>query len=74
MVFHFLIDKFCRKFWILRRKSEAFYYIKGKALVRNQRAERIKCLRTVNGIEYTVNEVEEFNCEYGIHRQFIVSQ
>ena len=41
-----------------------------KALVENERKEKIKCLRSYNGREFTSNEFNDFFENHGIKRQF----
>ena len=67
-----LIDDYSRKAWayFLKEKSEAFNYFKEfKKKVETETGEKIKCLRTDRGGEYTSSEFSAFCKEQGIRRQ-----
>ena len=56
-----LINDYTRMTWVvfLRHKSEPFENFKAfKALVENDTDQKIKCLRSDNGGEFTSNEFE----------------
>jgi hypothetical protein len=60
--FMLFIDYYTRKTWVtfLINKFEAFENFKEfKALVENETDLKIKCLRSNNGVELTLNEFEE---------------
>lgn len=68
-----LIDDFTRMTWVclLKKKSEAFRYFKiFKELVENETEQKIKCLRSNNGGEFTSKEFNHYYDEHGIKRQF----
>ena len=69
----FPIDDYTRITWetFLKEKSEAFEKFKiFKAMVENEINQKIKCLRSGNGGEFTSNEFNDF-CEiHGIKIQF----
>ena len=70
--FMFFIDDFTRMAWVffLKEKSEAFDKFKAfKTLVRNETEEKIKCLRSDNGGEFTSKEFDLFCETHGIKRQ-----
>ena len=71
--FMLFIDDFSRMTWVyfLKEKYEAFRKFKVfKNLVENEKEEKIKCLRSDNGGEFTSNEFDLFYEENGIKRQF----
>ena len=58
---------------LLNRKSEAFGCFRTfKELVENETGSRIKCLRSDNGGEFTLDEFNKYCEEHGIKRQFSV--
>ena len=71
--FMLLIDEYTRMTWVtfLKEKLEAFEKFKiFKEMVENEINQKIKCLRSENGGEFTSNEINEF-CEIlGIKRKF----
>ena len=63
---------YSRKTWIyfLKRKGEVFSWFRHfKALIENQTENKIKILRTDNGIECESNEFHDFFKEVGIKRE-----
>ena len=75
--FMLLIDDYTRMTWVtfLKEKSEAFKNFKiFKAMVENETNQKIKCLRSYNGVEFTSNEFNDF-CEiHGIKIQFSIAK
>ena len=68
-----LIDDFTRMTWVclLKKKSEAFVCFKiFKELVENGKKQKIKCLRSDNGGEFSSKEFNHYCEEHGIKRQF----
>ena len=66
-----IIDDFSRKVWVyfLKHKNEALSKFKiFKALVENQSGQKIKRLRTDNGLEFCNTEFDEFCQKNGIAR------
>jgi len=64
-------DDQTRMTWVafLKHKFEAFNHFRSfKALVENETGDRIKCLRSNNGGEFTSNEFEEFCESHGSKR------
>ena len=56
---------------LLKKKSKAFGYFKiFKELVENEAEQRIKCLRSDNGGEFTSKEFNLYHEDHGIKRQF----
>ena len=71
--FMLLIDDFSRMTWVylLKKKSEAFGCFKiFKEQVENEIEQKIKCLRSDNGGEFTSKEFNHYYEEHGIKRQF----
>ena len=72
-----LIDDYTRMTWVtfLKEKSETFKKFKiFKAMVKNETNQKIKCLRSNNGGDFTSNEFNDF-CEiHGIKRQFLATK
>ncbi|KAE8657094.1 hypothetical protein F3Y22_tig00116997pilonHSYRG00993 [Hibiscus syriacus] len=69
------IDDFSRKVWVyfLKQKSKVFEKFKlWKGEVENQTGQKIKCLRSDNGTEYTDSQFLHFCKEHGIKRHFTV--
>ena len=67
------IDYFTTMAWVffLKEKSEAFDKFKAfKTIVENETKEKIKCLRSENGGEFTSKEFDIFCETHGIKRQF----
>ena len=65
------IDDFSRKVWIffLRTKDEAFQkFEEWKALVENQTGQKLKCLRTDNGLEFCNHLFDKVCRDSGIKR------
>ena len=72
-----LIDDFTRMTWVylLKNKLEAFGCFKiFKELVENETKQKIKCLRSDNGGEFTSKEFNHYCEEHGIKRQFSVAR
>ena len=68
-----LIDDFTRMTWVclLKKKSKFFGNFKiFKELVENETEQKIKCLRSDNGGEFTSKEFNHYYEEHGIRRQF----
>lgn len=58
---------------LLKKKSEAIGYFKiFKELVENETEQKIKCLRSYNGGEFTSKEFNHYCEEHGIKRQFSI--
>ena len=71
--FILFIDDFSRMCWIglMKHKDEAFDKFKAfKALVENESDQRIKCLRSDRGGEFTSDEFFDFCEEHRIRREF----
>ena len=72
-----LIDDYTRMTWVtfLKEKSKSFENFKiFKPMVENEANQKIKCLRSDNGGEFTSNELNDF-CEiHGIKRQFSAAE
>jgi len=69
------VDDFTRKVfgYMIKAKSEVFTKFKEfKALVENETGNKIKCLRSDNGGEYTSKEFENFLKAHGIRHQLTV--
>jgi hypothetical protein len=67
--FILIIDYYTRMTWVsfLKNKSEAFRKFKTlKSLVENETNLKIKCLRSDNGREFTLDEFNEFYEYHGI--------
>ena len=63
------IDDHSRKLWVyfLKQKSEVFQkYKEWKAMVENQKGQKVKVLRSDNGGEYTSGELKGYLTEAGI--------
>ena len=61
-----LIDDYTRMTWvcILNKKTEAFNHFKRfKELIENELDLKIKCLRSDNGGEFTLNEFSNYYSE-----------
>ena len=70
------VDDFTRMTWVclLKKKSEAFGYFKiFKELIANEAEQKIKCLRSDNGGEFTSKEFNLFYEEHDIKRQFLAA-
>uniref|UniRef100_A0A803P7J2 Integrase catalytic domain-containing protein n=1 Tax=Cannabis sativa TaxID=3483 RepID=A0A803P7J2_CANSA len=70
-----VIDDFSRHVWvsILRNKKDAFNKFKElKTLVENQTERKIKMLRTYNGLEYCVDQFNNYCKQVGIGRHLNV--
>ena len=68
-----LIDDFTRMTWVclLKKEYEAFGCFKiFKELVENETEQKIKCLRSDNGGEFTSKEFNHYCEEHGIKKQF----
>lgn len=66
-----MIDDFSRKVWVyfLATKDEAFSkFCEWKGLVENQVNEKVKCLRTDNGLEFCNIAFNDFCKQHGIER------
>ena len=69
--FMLFIDDFTRMAWVffLKEKLEAFDKFKYfKTLVENETKEKIKCLRSYNGGDFTSKEFDIFCETHGIKR------
>ena len=67
------IDDYSRRCWVypIKRKADVFSVFKVlKARVEPESGNKIKCLRTDNGGEYTGDEFDKFCKQEGIKRQF----
>ena len=72
-----LIDDYTSMTWVtfLKEKYEAFKRFKiFKEMVENETNQKIKCLRSYNGEEFTSNEFNEFFEIHGIKRQFLAAK
>ena len=69
------IDDFSRKVWVfmLKKKADVFNIFKQfKEMVEKRTGKSIKCLRTINGGEFTSIEFEQYCKDEGIVRHKIV--
>lgn len=69
------VDDFTRKVfgYMIKAKSEVFSkFLEFKALVENETGNKLKCLRTDNGGEYSSNELENYLKSHGIRHQTTV--
>ncbi|KAE8715738.1 hypothetical protein F3Y22_tig00110160pilonHSYRG00308 [Hibiscus syriacus] len=70
------IDDYSRRYWVypIKNKSDVFSTFKiFKARVELDYGNKIKCFRTDNGGEYTIEEFDDFCRKEGIKRQFTVA-
>lgn len=66
-----MIDDYSRKLWIyfLKTKNEAFNkFVEWKTLIENQTGNKIKRLRTDNGLEFCNQEFDNYCAKSGISR------
>jgi transposase InsO family protein len=69
------IDDKTRKTWVycIQQKSNVFdTFKKWEALVENEIGKRLKCLRSNNGGEYCIKDIDDYCSYHGIHREKIV--